>query len=70
MIFRALAIGIIGLGIAGCDSDMLHQDRPGGSDYQPGAYRNDQGDYRGRGSASRGDEREYCYRNPEACRPR
>jgi hypothetical protein len=67
MIFRALAIGIIGLGIAGCDSDLLHQDRPGGSDYQPGTY--------GAGRAptpdsAPGTEREYCYRYPERCRPR
>jgi hypothetical protein len=54
------AVGVAMLGLVGCDSDMLHQDRPGGSDYTPSGY--------GR-SADRMDEaqfRQFCARNPDA----
>jgi hypothetical protein len=82
MVIKALAIGVIGLGLAGCDSDLLHQDRPGGSDYQRGSYRTDgsgdrapdsRGDYRRPGTLDdtrRNDDREYCARYPEECRRR
>jgi hypothetical protein len=81
MISRVLAIGIIGLGVAGCEGDFLHQDRPGGSDYRPGRYssgdyrgdrddRRDEIDRRAYDEGRRGDDREFCLRYPEQCRDR
>jgi len=74
MIRKLLGIGLLGLGLTGCyyNGDPLHQDRPGGSDYRPGASRWDrQDEYARRGGfddVRRGDEREFCYRYPEQCR--
>lgn len=43
------ALGLAALGLVGCDSPLLHQDRPGGSDYQPGSGSSYSRDYdRGR----------------------
>jgi hypothetical protein len=65
----ALTMGLLGA----CDDRLLHQDRPGGSDYQGGRYSRDyrDGDYRDRGyrdgeNARATDMREWCYRHPDA----
>jgi hypothetical protein len=75
----ALATGLLGA----CDDRWLHQDRPGGSDYQGGRYSRDSRDddtrdrdrdreYRDGDNARATDMREWCYRHPDAreCQPR
>jgi hypothetical protein len=69
---QAAVLGLTVLGLIGCDSDMLHQDRPGGSDYNAARSGTSSrggwdrgGDY-GQSGASR--ERDYCGQSPGACR--
>jgi hypothetical protein len=68
---KLFAAALLALSLVACDSPALHQDRPGGSDYQPGAWRggigHDQdGDYR----YDDPGYRDFCYRHPDQCRGR
>ena len=69
---QAAALGLTVLGLIGCDSDMLHQDRPGGSDYhaaRSGASGRGGWDRSGEyGQSGAARERDYCAQNPGACR--
>jgi hypothetical protein len=67
--FAIAALGLAAFGLAGCDSPLLHQDRPGGSDYRAGSsssYDRGYGDRDERGRSGELRDRDSRWQDPAA----